>query len=149
MKKIITVILLISLISCKEKPKNNNKSNDTIYDSNNVVNVNGVVSFKRDMTKVTGIVHGFHSNGNQKEAYVVTNGKLNGFSNSWNEEGQQRYEGHYVNGEKDGLWKFWWPNGQLKVESNYENGMLNGVKKSWDRYGELISEDFWINNNKQ
>jgi len=150
MKKIlILTIILISSISCKDKPKSVDKSSDTIYNSNDVVKVDGVVSFKRNMEKVTGIIHGFHNNGGQKEAYKVIDGIQNGFSNSWNEEGQQRFEGFYKDGKQDGLWKFWWPNGQLKAESNYRNGMLNGTKRTWDRYGKLTAEEVWLNNNKQ
>jgi antitoxin component YwqK of YwqJK toxin-antitoxin module len=150
MKKILILLtILIFTIACKDNPKSIDNSSETIYDSNDVVKVDGVVSFKRNMEKVTGIIHGFHSNGNQKEAYKVIDGIQNGFSNSWNEEGQQRFEGFYKNGEKDGLWRFWWPNGQLNAESHYQNGMLNGTKKTWDRDGNLIAEEVWVNNNKQ
>ena len=147
MKKIlILTLILISSISCKDKPKSIDKPSYTIYNSNEVVRVDGVVSFKRNMERVTGIIHGFYDNGGQKEAYEVIDGIPNGFSNSWNEEGQQRYQGHYENGEKSGLWRFWWPNGQL---SHYQNGMLNGTKKTWDEYGKLTAEEVWVNNNKQ
>jgi antitoxin component YwqK of YwqJK toxin-antitoxin module len=149
MKKIILLLSVIAFIGCKDEKQKTDHSSDNIYSSNDVVKADGKVYFKRDMKEVTGIIHGSYDNGNNKEAYQVKNGVLNGFNNSWNEEGQQRYEGHYKDGKQNGLWKFWWPNGQLKAESNYRNGKLNGTKRSWDRFGSLISEESWIENNKQ
>jgi antitoxin component YwqK of YwqJK toxin-antitoxin module len=153
MKKTFLLLLLISLIACTEKSKTINKQKksiySSIYSSNDVVKVDGLVSFKRDMSKVTGTIHGFHSNGNQKEAYEVLNGKLNGFRNSWNEVGEQSFEGHYKNGMKEGTWRIWWPNRQLRSVSNYKNDQLNGIRKRWSMDGKFISEDMWIGNNKQ
>lgn len=149
MKKIIPIFILISLIACKEKTKEPDKPSDTIYSSNDVVKVNGIISFKRNMENVTGIIHGLYDNGTQKEAYRVVNGVQNGFSSSWNEIGQQRSEGFFIDGKQDGLWRFWWPNGQLKAESHYKNDMLNGTKRTWDMNGKLTANEVWLNNNKQ
>lgn len=152
MKKVLLLLVFATILCCKEKNDKTNISEQSIentYDAEDVVMVDGVVYFKRDMTKVSGIIHGSHSYMIPSESYRVENGIRNGFSNSWDEQGQKRFEGNYKEGKQDGIWRFWWPNGQLKAESIYENDMLNGKKRTWDRYGNLTSEEQWVNNNVQ
>jgi len=103
-----------------------------IYDEDSVnIARDGMSTLKKDMTKITGRVIHYFSNGNVEGVSHYKNGLLHGEMLILDDEGNfKTFEGSWYEGNPDGIHKKWHDNGQIVLEEKYDNG-------------ELISSNCW------
>jgi hypothetical protein len=76
------------------------------------------------------------------------NGMKNGIYRIWHENGNLFTEMMFVNDILNGINRRWYENGNLQFEGDYENGKQKGLTKIWDEEGKIISELFYLGNEK-
>lgn len=132
-----TLILLIGLTACKQKPADQNIASDTppyvLKDILVSKPSEGLMYFKGHL--FTGYAVTFHNHDffNSKTSYI--NGKKDGKDQKWFDDGSLSYEANYINGHLHGKVTSWWRNGHKRSESNYVNGMAQGVQMQWYKSG--------------
>ncbi|SVD55271.1 uncharacterized protein METZ01_LOCUS408125 [marine metagenome] len=111
MKKLLTILCLVLLVSCSEPPR--------LVQSGDLVTREGLYFEKFSDEPFTGIEVGFHGNKSVqlKEKTNYKDGKRHSLSEGYFENGQLNYKENYKNGLRDGLWEYFDENGQLQPGS--------------------------------
>ena len=157
MKKVIYILLCVSLLSCQDKVGgqlillSENKQLSTqngvlIYNNtpfsgavktfdevNQTNNITNYTEGKRD-----GEERKMFKNDSLAEYRFYKNGRKVGIHKSWFENGQQKFEYPYSqNGVYHGTLKEWYSNGQQVKEFNYVDGKESGTQKMWLSNGNI------------
>ena len=106
------------------------------YSDDEVTESNYILLLKNDMKPVTGIVRGWHENGQLWYEKNYKDGKRVGSHREWYENGQLEYEMNFKDGKEDGLCRGWGENGQLSYEANCKDGRYYNQKR-WDKDGNI------------
>ena len=130
MKKLLTILCLVLLVSC---------SNEVPPDQ--LVERNGITYEINSTTPFTGSSVGYHDNGKLKEKGNYIDGKEEGLQESFWENGQLWDRENYKDREPDGLWESFHENGQLSLKQNYKDGKEDGLEEYFKEDG-----SFWFNN---
>ena len=135
MKKILILLFLIPHIHFAQEEK--------IIDNNDVIEKDGILVLKSDLTLITGKVNYWYDNGQLKEEVNIKNGKLNGIGKKWYENGQLSYEAMHINGIANGVSKKYNESGQLLRQIPKKDGKIDGVANEWYENGQLKREVSW------
>ena len=154
MKKLLLILLCVPLIGLGQN----------VYHEDSVNTPrNGFATLKKDMSKITGKVNHWFSDGNLEGYTNYKNGLKHGEEKIFHDEGHIEFEGSwyegnpdgihktwsrkrpghliilckYTKGKKIGLWKKWHDNGQIILEEKYDNGKLVSLK-CWGKNGNKI-----------
>ena len=133
MKKLLTILCLVLLVSCSPPPE---------VPSNQLVERQGIKYEINSTTPFTGSSVSYHENGQLKKVENYKNGKREGVE-TYFENGQLEFRGNYKNGEPDGLGEGFYDNGQLWNRENYNNGKLDGLREWFDEDGNLTKTEEW------
>ena len=139
--KYLFVILMVGLVSCGGSDASGDTSeyvNAELkeYSDDEVTESNYILLLKNDMKPVTGIVRGWHENGQLWYEKNYKDGKRVGSHREWYENGQLEYEMNFKDGKEDGLCRGWGENGQLSYEANCKDGRYYNQKR-WDKDGNI------------
>ena len=143
MKYLFVFLLLGLMVSCGDA--SGDASGDTSeyvnaelkeYSDDEVTESNYILLLKNDMKPVTGIVRGWHENGQLWYEKNYKDGKRVGSHREWYENGQLEYEMNFKDGKEDGLCRGWGENGQLSYEANCKDGRYYNQKR-WDKDGNI------------
>ena len=144
MKYLFVFLLLGLMVSCGDasgeatgEASENVNAELKEYSDDEVTESNYILLLKNDMKPVTGIVRGWHENGQLWYEKNYKDGKRVGSHREWHENGQLRFEVNFKDGKFEGLSRNWFEDGQLWYEKNYKDGELIS-EKCFDRYGNLI-----------
>ncbi|OUR95388.1 hypothetical protein A9Q84_16260 [Halobacteriovorax marinus] len=103
MKVLLTILLLFTLVSCKDELENKE------------VKILGRFAYIKDIP-FTGQYIKTSTNGSISFVFNFKNGVKDGKQIGFYKEGQKRFESFYARGLKDGPYKEWYKNGQLYKE---------------------------------
>ena len=111
MKRLLTILCLVLLVSCSQEPPLLIIRDGTTYDQNT-------------NEPVTGIVETFHENGQLEVRGNFIDGKPEGFHEEFHENGQLSFRGNWKDGVQDGLREEFDEDGNLIGTETWENGLL-------------------------
>ena len=112
MKKLLTILCLVLLVSCSPTPPPE-------VPSDKLVERQGITYKVNSTTPFTGTSVGYHENGQLEFRSNYKDGKPEGLWKRFHENGQLEGRGNSKNGEPDGLWENFHENGQTTSEKNY------------------------------
>ena len=143
MKYLFVFLLLGLMVSCGDasgeatgEASENVNAELKEYSDDEVTESNYILLLKNDMKPVTGIVRGWHENGQLWYEKNYKDGKRVGSHREWYENGQLEYEMNFKDGKEDGLCRGWGENGQLSYEANCKDGRYYNQKR-WDKDGNI------------
>ena len=137
--KIICILLIFNLFSCKPKTYHLDVSNTDLESKENLLYYknqpfSGTLSSKVDTVVIN-------------EANYL-NGKKHGKEQKLYANGEIAVLRFYQNGKKSGIHKAWWNNGQLKFVRQFDNyGNPTGIQQEWYSNGKLAKELHYMNGN--
>ena len=115
MKKLLTILCLLILVSCSEEPPPEPK----VLEGPFLVR-DGITYDQKTNKPITGNTEIFHENGKLKQ------------------------KGNYKNGKEISKTRFtYYENGKLNGRQNYKNDNLHGLRKEYDKKGTLIRNEEW------
>ena len=137
MKKLLTILCLVLLVSCS----NEVETDKLVYRNGLYYEVNSTKPF-------TGSVVEYHDNGQLEMRGNYKDGKDDGLWESYYENGQLEMRGNYKDGEPDGLREFHYDNGQLESRGNVKDGGFgfgqeDGLWEYFDEEGNLTETQEW------
>jgi hypothetical protein len=131
MKKLLTILCLVLLVSCSPSP-----SPSPEVPTNKLVERQGITYQVNSEIPFTGTLVEFYENGQHERKVDYKNGKPHGLSQSFYENGEIDERGHFKNGKKEGLYEDYHTNGQLSSTGNYIEDILIGRSEYFHDNGE-------------
>lgn len=137
MKKILSLLFIITMISCNKativeeivaKHEDGSRKECFYYQ----VNGNGVKTKIRETW--------YYAEGMKHLDGPIANGKRNGSFETYYKSGQLMSKGHFVDGIREGNATTYHENGNIYYEGFYENGKECGIWKFYDKEGKLQKE---------
>ena len=122
MKKLLTILCLVLLVSCSPPP-------EVPYDK--LVERQGITYEINSTTPFTGSSIDYYSNGQLESRGTFKDGKMDGLLETYHENGQLRERRNYKDGKFDGLSESFYRNGQLESRENYKEGKKEGLHMSY------------------
>ncbi|MGL5458694.1 MAG: toxin-antitoxin system YwqK family antitoxin [Cetobacterium sp.] len=139
MKKVLSVIFLLGILTSCEKEKE-----ATIYSEQ--IQIKNRIAYKANHKEpYTGKVIAIYPTGVLKGELYIKDGKREGVAKSFYPNGQLEEESNFKNGILQGTQKKYYSTGGLQEESNFKNGELDGVKKYYYESGKLYVERVFSN----
>ena len=111
MKKLLTILCLVLLVSCSNE-----------VPSDKLVERDGITYEVNSTTPFTGSSVSYWINGQLLLRKNYKNGKEDGLWESFHDNGQLEYRGNYRDGEPEGPWEFFNEDGNLIGTQMYRNG---------------------------
>ncbi|SVD13294.1 uncharacterized protein METZ01_LOCUS366148 [marine metagenome] len=169
MKKLLTILCLVLLVSCSNEPPpevffyelderqgikyevNSNTpftGSSVDYYENGLRVENGKVQvnytglryrYNYKDGKQDGLSEDFHENGQLDRRDNYKDGKQDGLSEDFRENGQLYSRKNYKDGKEEGLTEEFWENGQLQFRINFKNGKEDGLWEYFDENGTQTS----------
>ena len=145
MKKLLTILCLVLLVSCSNEPP----PEVFFYELDERQGIKYEVNSN---TPFTGSSVDYYENGLRVEngkvqvnytglryRYNYKDGKQDGLSEDFHENGQLYSRKNYKDGKEEGLTEEFWENGQLQFRINFKNGKEDGLWEYFDEDGNLTS----------
>lgn len=134
MKKIVLIVVIISLISCGNEVKKNYRSD-------------GSLKFEREFKdgKYNGYSKWYYPSGNVEIEGNFINNKESGLFKQYYETGELMVESYFKDGKQNGVVKQFYKSGKLQSLSPYINGQAQGEYKSFFENGKLNMEAYYEN----
>ena len=137
MKKLLTILCLVLLVSCSNE-----------VPSHRLIESGGLI-FEIDSNKPFTGVSTKYEDGRLTETTNYKNGiVVSKTITSYNYRGEIDGIKNYKNGNKDGLWETYHENGQLKDRINYKDGNLDGFGESFHENGQISFSGNYENGNR-
>ena len=147
MKKLLTILCLVLLVSCSDEPPLEPSSEpspepppEVPYEvpSHRLINNGGMTFEIGSNDPFTGVSTEYHENGQPEEKIYYKNGReVSTTEFNYYENGQIQGRGHIKDGELYGLMEIFHENGQLQLRVNFKNGKEDGLLESYYENGEL------------
>lgn len=123
--------------------------------------------------KLTGVLDGWHTNGNKWYVYNYVDGKVNGQATlyyynglvnktmtykddkkngpekGYSSKGYLLYTAGYADDEQDGILTYYYPNGNKQDEIMYKKGKAEGTYKAYYKDGKLKTQGEFVGDKKQ
>ena len=128
MKKLLTTLCLVLLVSCSQEPE---------ILSDKLVERQGITYEVNSQTPFTGSKVSYHENGQLEYKGNYKNGEQDGLVESYHKNGQLYKKENYKDGEQDGLVESYYENGQLQYKGNRKDGEQDGLIESYYENGQL------------
>ena len=123
MKKLLTILCLVLLVSCSKEPPPE-------VPSHRLINKGGMTFEIGSNDPFTGVSIEYHENGQLKEKINHKDGKeVSTTEFYYHENGQLKERGYFKGGKEDGMWEGFEENGQIEFTSYYINGKKVKRKK--------------------
>ena len=131
MKKLLTILCLVLLVSCSNE-----------VPSDKLVERQGIKYEINSTTPFTGSSVSYYENGQLMSKHNYKDGERDGLSEWFHENGQLLDRENYKNREREGLSESFYDNGQLDDKTNYKNnGKFEGIWERYDEKGKDVSND--------
>ena len=127
MKKLLTILSLLIIISCSKE-----------IELDQIVERGGLSYEVNNEKPFTGTTLSYHPNGQLESRIKYKNGLKDGLSESFHENGQLESRIKYKNGSHvDGQVEIFYKNGTLESKTNYKDGQLDGLSEFFYEDGTL------------
>jgi len=92
----------------------------------------------------SGVVNGYHANGQLESEYHYKNGKRHGSARNWHPNGQLASDTTYLDGVTQDKLTKWYANGNKAFEATLRNGLAHGKVIEWYENGNKATETDYI-----
>ena len=130
MKKLLTILCLVLLVSCSNE-----------VPSDKLVERQGVTYETNSTKPFTGTSVEYYENGQVEVRINFKDGEKNGLYESYFENGQLKLKHNHKDGKTEGFIEQFYENGQLQLTKNYKNGWEDGPSEDYYENGQL-SHDY-------
>jgi len=113
MKKLLTILCLVLLVSCSNQ-----------VHSDKLVERDGITYEVNSTTPFTGSSVSYYEGAHPEYRGNYKNGKKDGLMEWFHENGQLSVRENYKDGKYDGLWEYFDDDGNLTKTENYKDGVL-------------------------
>ena len=137
MKKLLTILCLVLLVSCSPEPEVEPKILTGPF-----LTIDGKKYDQETNELLTGVFKN-HQSGRlwMKETYK--DGLRDGVWEWFHKNGQLWSRRNYKDGELNGLWEWFHDNGQLQHRGNYKEDKKDGLWEYFDEDGNLTKTEEW------
>ena len=139
MKKLLTILCLVLLISCSDQPPPEPPP-EVPYEvpSHRLINNGGMTFEIGSNDPFTGVSIEYHKNGELKSSKNYKNGReVNTTIFDYHDNGQLWSKGNVINGKPDGLYEMFYDNDQLSFRGNYKDGESDGLHEWFYKNNQL------------
>ncbi len=114
MKKLLTILCLVLLVSCSPPP-------EVPFDK--LVERQGITYKVNSTTPFTGSSVTYHENGQLQKKINYKNGEQDGLYETFYDNFQLNRKGNLKNNKEEGFWELFYENGQLEQRGNFKKGL--------------------------
>jgi len=116
----------------------------TIYDSDDVVELHGTLYDKHSWEKIDGVVESYSDSGVLLQELVCVDGRPNGISWEYYDSGVLKSEISYRDGLYDGLSILYYETGGLALEVPSRNDLLHGTMIRYNQDGSIVLQERYV-----